>query len=272
MQTRSDNIYEILQSAPCQRMTIVDIRRNLVLNYADSLQKVAGATIYSTVRGNNNVRVTNGKAKRFNYSGDGSEASGYISLAESGEKINIEYEPKFETDTLNSEDIVKTVQDLDCNDQEINYQEIKTLIIDDKMMDLVYKAIEIAVKYEEVSRGTRKMPITGEIGEILICKQLGLNLIADFQFAGIDAVDKSGLKVQIKTRREDQDKQKGNQFRIGRFSEHYFDYALVGILDKKYRLREVWRAEYADLKPIIDNDKKRNPNMSSFKRVAERVV
>ena len=90
--------------------------------------------------------------------------------------------------------------------------------------------------------------------------------------AGIDAIDKNGLKVQIKTRRESQDEAKGNHVRIGRFSQHYFDYALLGILDKQYRLREVWKAAYADLMPIIDNDKKRNPNMSSFKRVANRIL
>ncbi len=270
MATRSDNIYKILHSSPCNRLSIEDIRKKLVLDYGDSPAKVAGPTVYATVRNYNNTCLANGIKKVFNYSGDGSEASGYVSLAVS--------EPIDRKDN----DIVKYVGNSIYNTKEYdvesacnkasNGQEIQTLQIDDQMMDLVYKAIDIAVKYEDASRGIRKMPITGEIGEVLICKQLGLNLIADFLSAGVDAIDKSGLKVQIKTRRESQDEPKGNHVRIGRFSEHYFDYALLGILDKQYRLREVWKAEYVDLKPIIDNDKKRNPNMSSFKRVAKRIL
>ena len=257
--TRSDNIYKILQSSPCNRLSIEDIRKKLVLDYGDSPAKVAGPTVYATVRNYNNTCLANGIKKVFNYSGDGSEASGYVSLAVSKPIDGKHYNTK--------EYDVESV----CN-KASNSQEIQTLQIDDQMMDLVYKAIDIAVKYEDASRGIRKMPITGEIGEVLICKQLGLNLIADFLSAGVDAIDKSGLKVQIKTRRESQDEPKGNHVRIGRFSEHYFDYALLGILDKQYRLREVWKAEYVDLKPIIDNDKKRNPNMSSFKRVAKRIL
>lgn len=259
MATRSDNIYKILQSSPCNRLSIEDIRKKLVLDYGDSPEKVAGPTVYATVRNYNNTCLANGIKKVFNYSGDGSEDSGYVSLAVSKPIDGKHYSTKeYDVESI-------------CNKASTG-QEIQTLQIDDQMMDLVYKAIDIAVKYEDASRGIRKMPITGEIGEVLICKQLGLNLIADFLSAGVDAIDKSGLKVQIKTRRESQEKPKGNHVRIGRFSEHYFDYALLGILDKQYRLREVWKAEYVDLKPVIDNDKKRNPNMSSFKRVAKRIL
>jgi len=269
--TRSDNIYEILQSAPCKRLSIEDIRRKLVLDFNDSPVKLEGPTLYSTVRGDNNTRLSNGNAKRFNYSGDGSEVSGYVALAESGASTDIKEnngDVKVENNIdMTEEKIVNPVTTLACDQQKI-----ATLNIDDKMIDLVYKAIDIAVKYEAASQGIRKMPITGEIGEVLICKQLGLNLIADFLSAGFDALDNNGLKVQIKTRRESQEEPKGNHVRIGRFSEHYYDYALLGILDKQYRLREVWRAEYADLKPIIDNEKRRNPNMSAFKRVAKRIL
>lgn len=271
MATRSDNIYEILQKTPCKRLAIDDIRRKLVMDFDDSPVKLEGPTIYATVRGDNNTRLSNGKAKRFNYSGDGSEKSGYVALAESEAPIIIndnQIYNGFKTNVNKPEE--KNVNT--GNSLAVNQQEIPTLYIDDKMMDLVYKAIDIAVKYEAASQGIRKMPITGEIGEVLICKHLGLHLIADFQAAGIDAIDKNGLKVQIKTRRESQDEAKGNHVRIGRFSQHYFDYALLGILDKQYRLREVWKAAYADLMPIIDNDKKRNPNMSSFKRVANRIL
>lgn len=267
--TRSDNIFKILQNAPCKRLSVDDIRRKLVLDFDDSPVKLEGPTIYATVRGDNNTRLSNGKAKRFNYSGDSSEVSGYVSLAESEATIDIEDKPIY----LEVRTNVNKVEENNDTVKSLAYeQEIQTLHIDDKMMDLVYKAVDIAVKYEAVSQGIRKMPITGEVGEVLICKQLGLKLIADFLAAGIDAIDESGLKVQIKTRRESQDEPKGNNVRIGRFSEHYFDYALLGILDKQYRLREVWRAEYADLKPIIDGEKRRNPSMSSFKRVAKRIM
>ena len=258
--TRADKIYEILKTAPNRRLSIGDIGRKLVDVYGDDpLLLVGKPTVYSTVRGDNNTHMANGRVQRFNYSGDGSEQSGLISIAENGEVISISDE----------KDISISIDLLTCS--ESNIEEVKTLDIDDKMIDLVYKAIDIAVKYEAASQGTRKMPITGEVGEVLICKQMGLRIIADFQSAGVDAIDQDGLNVQIKTRRESQDEPKCNHVRIGRFSEHSFDYALLGILDKHYRLREIWKAKYSELKPVIDAEKKRNPNMSSFKKVAERI-
>lgn len=269
MATRAENIYEILRALPSARLAIADIRRKLVTEYGDSPQKVDGPTIYATVRNFNKTCLSNGRAKVFNYSGDGSEDSGYVSIAVR------DIVKKQEQKTCSSNENFPNEQQLLEDSADIAFpdtQEIKTLIIDDQLIALVYESIDIAVKYQEASHGIRKMPITGEVGEVLICKQLSLNLVADLQSAGFDAIDNDGLKVQIKTRRESQDEPKGNHVRIGRFSEHYFDYALLGILDKQYQLREVWRAEYAALKPIIDNEKRRNPNMSSFKRVAKRIL
>ena len=269
MATRAENIYEILRSLPSMRLSITDIRRKLVAEYGDSPQKLEGPTIYATVRNFNRTRQSNGQGKIFNYSGDGSENSGYVSIA--GSISAHKQASNIDSDAP----LVEAEQSISVIPSPIVFPDthrIATLTIDDRLLDLVYKSIDIAVKYQEASCGIRKMPITGEVGEVLICKQLNLNLVADLQSAGFDAIDNDGLKVQIKTRREGQDEPKGNHVRVGRFSEHYFDYALLGIIDRQYRLREVWRSEYADLKPVIDKEKRRNPSMSSFKRVAKRIL
>jgi len=59
--------------------------------------------------------------------------------------------------------------------------------------------------------------------------------------------------------------------RTSSFSKHEFDYALLVLLDHKYQLCEIWRADYNKLKPIIEKHKRRNPNLSSFKRVGEKI-
>ena len=86
-------------------------------------------------------------------------------------------------------------------------------------------------------------------------------------------MDKDGKRVQIKTRRSETDGLPRDTGRTGIFSKHEFDYALLALLDNKYELREIWRADYNKLKPIIEKQKRRQPNLSSFKRagVGEKI-
>jgi hypothetical protein len=148
---------------------------------------------------------------------------------------------------------------------------METIEIDDALITIVNKAIIVALEYGTSTQGARKLGITGEVGEILVCKKLGLRLMADSLSEGYDAIDKDGKLVQIKTRRGESGEKPKETGRLGKFSEHEFDYALLGILDSSYKLVEIWRADNELIEPIILKQKRRNPSLSSFKRVARRV-
>lgn len=147
----------------------------------------------------------------------------------------------------------------------------KWIAIDDKLVDKIKLAIEAALAYENVTRGKRKLGITGEVGEVLLCRQFGLRLMLDTRSEGFDALDGDGKRVEIKTRRSESADLPRDAGRVSKFSEHPFDYALLGLLDSKYRLCEVWRAEYNVLRPVIEKQKRKNPSLSSFKGVAKRI-
>jgi hypothetical protein len=147
----------------------------------------------------------------------------------------------------------------------------ETILIDNKTVELVRKAIPIALNYEKLMHGKRKLGITGEIGEILISNQLGLELALDPRAEGFDAIDNAGRKVQIKTRRSESEELPKNSGRISRFSKHKFHYALLVILHHNYSLYEVWKADYHKLNPLIEKQKRRNPTLSSFKKIANKV-
>lgn len=149
--------------------------------------------------------------------------------------------------------------------------EFDTITVDDAILRGLEPAIIASLMYEKITHGTRKLGITGEIGELLVCRQLGLKLVLDSRSEGFDAIDKDGLRVEIKSRRSESDELPRDAGRTSRFSPHPFDYALLGLLDRQYRLREVWRADYNRLKPLIDKQKRRNPNLSLFKSVGRKV-
>ncbi len=148
---------------------------------------------------------------------------------------------------------------------------VEKITIDGGLIKKVNLAIEAELAYENQTHGKRKLGITGEVGEILICDRLGLQLVLDSRSEGYDAIDKDGLKVQIKTRRSESQELPRNNGRTGRFSKHPFDYALLVILDTAYQLHEVWRAEYNKLNPKIEKQKRRDISISYFKRVGRKI-
>jgi len=145
------------------------------------------------------------------------------------------------------------------------------IVVDNVLVQKVKLAIEAALSYEVATSGKRKLGITGEVGEILVCHKMGLRLMLDPRSVGYDALDSHEQRVEIKTRRSESDGLPRDAGRVSTFSEHKFDYALLGLLDYQYRLCEIWQADYNNLWPIIDKQKRRNPNLSSFKRVAHKV-
>lgn len=149
--------------------------------------------------------------------------------------------------------------------------ELDTRPITDSILSATQTVIDAALKYEAATGGNRKVGITGEVGEVLACRALGLRLATDPRSEGPDAVDTEGKRVQIKTRRSESEGLPRNAGRLGTFSRHAFDYALLVLLDHNYELAEIWRAEYAELKALVDGQKRRNPNLASFKRIASKV-
>jgi len=145
------------------------------------------------------------------------------------------------------------------------------IIIDKKIIERINSAIDAALLYEDVTNGKRKLGITGEIGEILVCHQLAFKLVSDPRSEGFDAIDKDGKHVQIKTRRSESEGLPRIVGRVSRFSDHKFDYALLAILDKKYRLCQIWRASYNKLRPIIEKEQtdRSGPKLASFMKAGE---
>jgi uncharacterized protein DUF6998 len=143
--------------------------------------------------------------------------------------------------------------------------------IDKKVIDAVHDVIKSALAYEKVTDNARRIGITGEVGEILACYHLGLRLCIDPRSAGFDAIDNKGKKVQIKTRRSETEGLPENAGRLGTFSKHPFDYALLVLLDREYQVAEIWKAKYKSVMPLIEKQKRRNPNLSEFKKLSQRI-
>jgi len=140
---------------------------------------------------------------------------------------------------------------------------MKTIILNIKIKKLIMAIIKNAIQYEALTG--RKLGITGEIGEVLVSEKLKLKLLADPQTAGFDAV-KNNMHYQIKSRRVEH-----NRGKIGKFSKHKFDYAILAVLDKNYKIKELYKRRYKDLEPVLRKFKDRNPSFSAFKNIAEKL-
>lgn len=131
----------------------------------------------------------------------------------------------------------------------------------------------LAIEYEQFFSFQRRLGITGELGEILICHLFGLDLVKSDINEGFDAVDLDNRRVQIKSVRKRPNKEdfRSNGGRLSKFSEHEFDYCYLILFDKNYFPTEIWKASMEDLKPIIEKHKRRNPTVSEFKHIAQSI-
>ncbi len=148
---------------------------------------------------------------------------------------------------------------------------VETITIDGKLINKIESVTKVAIEYESLTKGRRKLGITAEVGEVLACHELDLKLVADPRSKGFDAIDKQGKRVQIKSRRSESERLPSDKGRTSRFSKHKFDYALLVLLDRRYKLCEIWQTSYDKLKPIIERQKRRDPNLSSFKRAGKNI-
>ena len=58
-------------------------------------------------------------------------------------------------------------------------EKIHTIKVDNKLLSKMRLAIDVALQYEAITNSKRKLGITGEVGEVLVCHQLGLKLVLD---------------------------------------------------------------------------------------------
>ena len=142
---------------------------------------------------------------------------------------------------------------------------IKTIPITEEIRKAVFTSIKAAIKYEKLTG--RKLGITGEVGEVLVCDRLKLKLLSDPISAGHDAIDEQGKRYQIKARRVN--RAKGIKGRIGTFSKHEFDSAVLIILDENYEILKLFIGDHEKLKPVLDRHKRRNPSVREFINIAK---
>jgi len=149
---------------------------------------------------------------------------------------------------------------------------METISIEKNILELIQKAINVALDYEYLFKGKRKLGITGEVGEVIACAKLNLKLVLNTINEGFDAIDDEGNRIQIKCCRSETLDISPNIARVGKFSNHPFDYAILVLLGRKYEVKEIWRAEYGNIIPIIEANARRNPNIGSFKRVGKKII
>lgn len=144
---------------------------------------------------------------------------------------------------------------------------METINITKQILKACHSAIRVAIEYEKLTK--RKLGITGEIGEVLVCnhgqlKSLGLKLLSNPISAGFDAIDKKGMRYQIKATRNELG-------RLSKFAVHEFDFAILAIFSERYEIKELWKASYKMLKPQIARHQRRNPSVREFKNIAKKI-
>jgi len=139
------------------------------------------------------------------------------------------------------------------------------------MLKAIREAISAALDYERTVPDKRKLGITGEAGEVLCCDLLGLRMCVDPRSQGFDAMDNDDKRVQIKSRRSESPGLPSDSGRVGSFSPHEFDYALLVLMTHDYQIAEIWRGDYRAIIDLIDRQKRRNPSILSFKQKAKCV-
>lgn len=134
---------------------------------------------------------------------------------------------------------------------------------------LLARVVGVAIEYQRATG--RRLGVTGEVGEMLAAQALGLKLCASSIEQGFDAIDERGKRVQIKARRSERSSAPKPTGRLGTFSQHEYDYALLVILSDKYDVLGIWRAKYRDVEALAAKHKRRNPTIGAFQRIATRV-
>ena len=115
-----------------------------------------------------------------------------------------------------------------------------------KLEPIVEKAKQAAIGYYELTG--KPLGITGEYGEYLAAKLLGLEL-ADARSPGYDAIDTEGRKFQIKARSIPRGKVLGGQKVSSIRFNHDWDCVVLIVLDEQFEPQAIFEA---DRKPLED--------------------
>ena len=145
----------------------------------------------------------------------------------------------------------------------------KVTDISPEMLALCNQLIELALKYDSIFG--KKLNVTGEIGEILVCHKLGLKMVSD-GYSTFDAVDRDGKRVQIKARHSDKDDielpKEGST--ISKIS-HSFDYLILVILDRNYKMHEILKVSYSSLKKHLDSADRSTASIATIRKLGANV-
>lgn len=141
--------------------------------------------------------------------------------------------------------------------------------VDDRMLVLVKSAVTLQANYEGLTK--RQIVSTGEIGELLVCRNFDLLLAKNKLSKGYDAirvVNNGYYAYQIKTRRLTN----GRDEFFGAFAKDEgglapFHYALFALLDKSFCLKEVWQAPFDSIAKVLPRDNGKNGYKLNMKQV-----
>ena len=140
--------------------------------------------------------------------------------------------------------------------------------------DILERAKAAAVDYYRMTG--KPLGITGEYGEYLTAKLLGLEL-ADARSSGYDAVDEKGRKIQIKARSIPSDKKLTGQ-RIGSIRlDHEWDCVMLILLNENFEPKAIFEAGRAPLEAALTRpgSKARNErgalSITKFKSIGKQV-
>ena len=114
--------------------------------------------------------------------------------------------------------------------------------------DILERAKSAAVDYYQLTG--KPLGITGEIGEYLAAKHLGLEL-ADARTPGYDATDPQGRRIQVKARAIPNSKRLTGQ-RLGSIRlEHDWDVVLLVLMDQLFEPRAIYEADRAAIEAAL---------------------
>ena len=112
---------------------------------------------------------------------------------------------------------------------------------------ILERARQAAIDYYDLTG--KPLGITGEFGEYMTAKLLGLEL-ADARSPGYDATDKKGRKIQIKARRIPRKKKLSGQVGSIRL-KHEWDCVMLILFDERFEPQAIYEARRVPLEAAL---------------------
>ena len=117
-----------------------------------------------------------------------------------------------------------------------------------EIADILERAKTAAIDYYRLTG--KPLGITGEMGEYLAARELGLDL-AEARTPGYDATDALGRRIQVKARVIRNGKSLGGE-RLGSIRlEHEWDLVLLVLMDELFEPKVIWEAKRTPIKAAL---------------------